>query len=333
MRPHLYRLAVDWAGSTNPDGTVDLAKPNPGCMRDKQPCAPYAGVKAQFEAIAAAQKEHPGRFEVLLVLTGTPEGLARPPGGCERAGIAPRSRPPRDEAVPVYADFIGKLQDLARTTKAQIRYWSPWNEPNHPYFFSPQRSSCSAKSENASIEPYELLAEAMADRLADGEELVLGELAGLLKRKPGYTGVREFISKMSSDLVCSVRIWTQHGYVGGPDPMDDVDRALRTHGCDTSHALWVTETGVGAPRRGEQAKTSAKALLRACRLIRGRLNDWFEDPRIDAAFQYTLREDDRFPTGLVTTDLSKAFPALDEWIAWSGDRDPVEEPPASTCAA
>ena len=37
-----------------------------------------------------------------------------------------------------------------------------------------------------------------------------------------------------------------------------------------------------------------------------------------AAFQYTFREDDLFPTGLVTTDLSGAFPALGEWIAWAG---------------
>ncbi len=25
---------------------------------------------------------------------------------------------------------------------AELRYWSPWNEPNHPYFISPQRLVC-----------------------------------------------------------------------------------------------------------------------------------------------------------------------------------------------
>ena len=49
-----------------------------------------------------------------------------------------------------------------------------------------------------------------------------------------------------------------------------------------------------------------------------------------AAFQYTLREDDRFPTGLVTTDLTEAYPALEEWQAW-GDRDPTGPRPKRTC--
>ena len=41
-----------------------------------------------------------------------------------------------------------------------------------------------------------------------------------------------------------------------------------------------------------------------------------------AAFQYTFREDDLFPTGLVTTDLTAAFPALAEWIAVGRTRRP-----------
>ena len=62
-----------------------------------------------------------------------------------------------------------------------------------------------------------------------------------------------------------------------------------------------------------------------------RLLRWYEDPRVTAAFQYTLREDDRFPTGLVTTDLQHAVPALKEWQAW-GDRDPAAPPPKAHCS-
>ena len=38
--------------------------------------------------------------------------------------------------------------------------------------------------------------------------------------------------------------------------------------------------------------------------------------RVTVAVQYTMREDDVFPTGLVTTALDRAYPALYEWQQW-----------------
>jgi hypothetical protein len=58
---------------------------------------------------------------------------------------------------------------------------------------------------------------------------------------------------------------------------------------------------------------------------------WYDDPRVSVAFQYTVREDDKFPTGLVSTDLTHERPALKEWTAWGGGRSPTAPPPASTC--
>src|SRR5829696_1895132 len=56
MRPTYYRLSVDWAGNTDPDGAgIDFGKPSPGCMRDIPPCAGYDGVRAQLAAVAEAQ--------------------------------------------------------------------------------------------------------------------------------------------------------------------------------------------------------------------------------------------------------------------------------------
>jgi hypothetical protein len=59
---------------------------------------------------------------------------------------------------------------------------------------------------------------------------------------------------------------------------------------------------------------------------------WWEDPRVTIAFQYTVREDDKFPTGLVSTDLTHERPALKEWTAWGGGRKATDPPPQSTCA-
>ena len=54
---------------------------------------------------------------------------------------------------------------------------------------------------------------------------------------------------------------------------------------------------------------------------------WFNDPRVTVAFQYTVREDDKFPVGLFSTDMTEKRPALAEWQAWGGGR-PVDRPAA-----
>jgi hypothetical protein len=60
------------------------------------------------------------------------------------------------------------------------------------------------------------------------------------------------------------------------------------------------------------------------------LEEWYDDPRVTAAFQYTFREDDTFRTGLVTTALDRAFPVLGEWEAWGGEKRPKPtDPPPS----
>ena len=335
MRPTYYRLVIDWMSIASPDGgQVDFDKVQPGCMRDIAPCAGWAGVRDQLQAIGAAQRATEGdRWQVLVVFAGTPEGLAGPATGCERAGTEARSRPPNDAGIIAYERLVEQVADIARAVDVELRYWSPWNEPNHPFFISPQRTECSAAAPSAAIGQYARLARSLRkalDAVPGKQEIVLGETAGLLQRKSSYTDVPQFIRRLPRDVVCSAVAYGQHGYVGGPDPVDEVAQALRRHDCRRSHEIWMTETGVGAPRSGENRASSGKAQRRACRLIRKRLKAWYEDPRVTAAFQYTLREDDRFPTGLVTTDLSKAYPALREWQAW-GDRNPVERPPKSHC--
>jgi hypothetical protein len=177
-------------------------------------------------------------------------------------------------------------------------------------------------------EPYAQMARAMAEELRDGQELVLGELAGLLQRKAGYVSVREFIGDLPRDVVCSARVFGQHGYVGGPDPVGAVARALRRFDCPRAHAIWITETGARAGRDGQAAADPGR---RACQNIRRRLIRWYEDPRVTAAFQYTLREDDRFPTGLVTVDLERPHATLAEWVAWGRRAEPQDPPPPSSC--
>ena len=61
-------------------------------MRDKQPCAPYGGLRDQLRALAARQREDPAAWQALVVFTGTPEWAARPARGCEREEQARAAR-------------------------------------------------------------------------------------------------------------------------------------------------------------------------------------------------------------------------------------------------
>jgi hypothetical protein len=306
MKPRYYRLVIDWAGIATPDGAqIDLAKPQGGCMRDIGPCAGWNGVRAQLQALAKAQKAMPGRLIGMVVFTGTPAGIAAPASGCERSDTQPRSRPPRADQLGRYQQVVRAVLDEARRAGANVPYWSPWNEPNHPYFLSPQRLRCGDTSQTVSPKPYAQLADAMLqvlDRAPGDQQLVLGETAGLFERKSTTTTAPEFIRHLPKDLVCRAAVYGEHGYLSNENPVGRVHRALKSFGCPAGvPPIWITETGTKDPS--------------ACQAMRARLDGWRDDPRVAAAFQYTLREDDRFPTGLVTTDLSRELPALKAWTA------------------
>ncbi|HEY3190843.1 MAG TPA: hypothetical protein VGJ70_25350, partial [Solirubrobacteraceae bacterium] len=66
--------------------------------------------------------------------------------------------------------------------------------------------------------------------------------------------------------------------------------------------VWVTETGVAA----DSGRDGCRALARA-------LRDWAGDPRVDAVFQYTFREDDAFRVGLADAGLTRLRPAYEAW--------------------
>ena len=158
-----------------------------------------------------------------------------------------------------YERFVGAVLAEARSAGAELRYWSPWNEPNHPYFISPQRQECSRSAPSAAVEPYVEMARALAralDAAPGDQQLVLGELAGLDERRPMTTSVSEFVARIPKELACASPIWTQHGYVGGRDLADDLERALERKGCARPEQIWITETGVGAPRSGEKRRTT-----------------------------------------------------------------------------
>jgi hypothetical protein len=327
MKPELYRLVIVWDMlQPDPAAPSDLAKLDLGCMRDKQPCAPYATVQDQLRALAARQRE--GGWQSLVVFTSPPPWAAAPRVGCqadEEGYGAPRD-------LKAYRALIAAVLDLADAVGARIDYLTPWNEPNHPYFISPQRKACDPLSPSRAIRPYARLARAARAELAGREtQLVLGEMAGILEPSSRATGIAEMIQGLPRELVCAAPVWSQHAYIGGTDPVATVKDALASRRCPREHAIWITETGVGPAPGGLSLARGITSEQQGCRLLHRRLRAWRADRRVTVAAQYTMREDNLFPTGLVTTDLARARPALREWQAW-GAREPAAPPPRSTCS-
>jgi hypothetical protein len=325
--PAVYRLVLYWPAIQPEAGAPpDLDGFNGGCMRDKQPCAGYGGVRDQLRALASRQRD--GGWEALVVVAGTPEWAARPASGCERRRIGPTNRMPRTDALGAYRRLVTDVLAAAREEGATLRYWAPWNEPNHPYSSSPQRAFCSGDAPVVSAGPYVEVASALRRALARArgdQRYVLGEVAVMVRRLPITTTVNEFLEALPARLVCGAAAWTQHTYLGGEDVLDDVTERLAAKGCDRRHAIWMTETGAGAPRTATARTGGRAAELRGCRAVHRQLADWYRDRRITVAVQYTMREDDVFPTGLVTTALDRAYPALWEWQQWGLRERPSPE--------
>jgi hypothetical protein len=329
IRPAVYRLVVDWSlAQPTQAAAPDLDRPVSGCLRDRPPCRGWGGIDAQLRALAARQRAD-GGWQGLVVVLHTPDWAATPADRCSRKGTEPRERMPVPGALDAYKALVAAVARRADAVGASLRYWSPWNEPNHPAFLT---TPCGTSAAAA----YAPIAEAMGDELralGGDRRLVLGETAGLLRSGEHVTAVGPFVRGLPADLVCAAGIWSQHAYVGGPDPVPAVAAALDAKGCPTPDAIWIGETGVGpAPR----ALSSARPIddpAAGCRALHDRLVRWWRDPRVTLAVQYTAREDDRFPTGLVSTDLTTARPVLPEWQAWGGARAATAAPPADACPA
>lgn len=314
MRPTYFRWVVDWGAMTDADGTLQLDKPQGGCLRDKPPCAGYAGIRAQLAGIAAAQKAAPGRFRVVATVFNTPPALARGPSGCETKDVEPRSRVPKD--LDDYRALLRDVEAEARRQGVRIEYWLPWNEPNHAYFISPQRSRCDPRAPSVSVRRYVELARA-AQEVVGRDRVLPAEMAGVSRVTNFSTGEPEFIRGLPRDLVCGAPAFTQHDYDGGTDPLPTLKAELNRFHCPTPPKIWITEAG-GRHDRYTPAQV--------CRMDARNLRRWDRDPRVGAAFHYTLREDDLYPTGLVSTDLEHAFPALEVWTAWGSGVGLREQP-------
>jgi hypothetical protein len=311
LRPRYLRLLIVWS-RLQPDAgrPPDWTQPADGCLRGISPCAPFNGVRDELSAAHAAG------LQVVVTILGTPRWAAAAPTGCERPGTSATSRMPAD--LGAYRALVRSLVAEGRRDGADLRWWSAWNEPNHPEFLNPQRAGCSRRARPLAAAHYAELVRALREELdaTPGEHhLVLGETAALPSSTATTTGAGDFARELPRDVVCSAPVWAQHAYVdvhsrlaGTEDPdvvVGQVEAALAARGCPGgTPRVWITETGVAA---GSGAV--------GCRALDEALRRWRGDPGIGAAFQYTFREDAAFPVGLADASLRHLRPAYAAWRA------------------
>jgi hypothetical protein len=304
LKPTYVRVLVDWSTvQKSADAPPVFDELKDGCARGAPPCAPYHGIHDTLRAVRKL-----GATPVLLIY-GTPDWAASPAEGCERDGVTPYARTPRIEP---YRVLVRALLAEARAAGFDDPYLSPWNEPNTPIFLNPQRAGCAAGDRPLAPARYAALARAAAAEVAPGR-LLVGETAGITPHTHAV-GAAEFAREIPDDVVCRAAAYTQHLYVTAPrdrgarvDPvprqhnavvLEAVERAMDR--CGRPIPIWITETGAG-----NRAK--------ACSAMGQHLRMWQNDPRVAAAFQYTLRDDPIFPVGLADAGLTRLYPAYEAW--------------------
>ncbi len=324
LRPRYVRVLVDWHRAQPYAGhQPNWNAPAGGCPRRALRCGTDRGLRSLLETLKARRRAD-GGWQIVVVPYFTPQWAAVPASGCERPGTKPRARMPQIDA---YRAFLRALQRLGDDAGVDLRYWAPWNEPNHPAFLNPQRATCDIGSPALAPELYAQLVRAAVQELRSDQHLVIGELAGLDAPRPYGASAPEFVRALPGDVACAGSAFGQHVYIGkrgrgGRPPavvqpadaardatalVDAIDEALLSHDCHTP--IWITETGTFDHR---------------CESMAAALDAWSDDPRVDAAFQYTFRESRTFPVGLVSPSLRTTYRSYTAWHAFS-------RPPASPC--
>lgn len=347
IAPRHVRIDVRW-DQLQPaaDVPLDPARVNDdGCGREATPpCGPPVSLTALFQRIAAQQAAHPGAFRPLISFWGMPTWAGEPPGdGCRHERVRAAARP---LATGREADFRAAIRTVwtaLRDAGIAAADWTPWNEPNAPYFLDPQRAACARDAEPRSPAPYARMAVAMDAELrelggrdadaADRHRLVLGEVAAWGAPTARVVAADEFLRALPDDVLCRADVIGLHGYVdarprsGRGEPVAAALGEVERRPCLDDTAVWITETGTGAPGAGRE-RTGDDATQRAeCRLMGDQLTRWYHHPRVEAAFQYSVRDDAAFPTGIVDERARTAYPVADVWAAWGGARAPDGPPP------
>ncbi len=348
LAPRRIRIDVRWDQlQPRADAPLDPSIVNDdGCGRDgAAPCGPPVNLSGLLAQVAAQQAAHPGAFRPLISFWGMPDWAGEAPlSGCRADEVRPGARPLAPGREADYRAAIRSVWAALEAAGLRASDWTPWNEPNAPYFLDPQRAACARDAEPLAPAAYARLVTAMDDELRAlrgddaaarrDHQLVLGELAAWGGPTPRAVPNDEFLRALPDEVLCRADVIGLHGYLdarppaGRGEPVAAALGELDRRRCLDDVPVWITETAVGAPRSGGERDDDGTVLRAECRLMHDQLARWYHHPRITDALQYSVRDDAAFPTGLLDESLRQTYPVADAWVAWGGARAPDAAPPS-----
>ncbi len=295
----------------------------------------FSGIADELAAIAALQRAGLGVPQVQIVIAGVPDWAAKPASGCEREDAGPRSRPINAAGIEAYQGADHPTRRAGRRAGRGGSLVEPLERAQPPGLHQPAARRLQpglAVAGARGLLPAGARRQGRAGRRSGDQRLVLGEMAGTTVATSKRSTVQEMVAALPDEVACASRTWSQHDYAqvtpdpNKPDPVVALERALDARPCTKGAHIWVTETGVGGDDPGGLRPIDDASLRAQCRAQHLALLRWAEDPRVDAAFQYTFREDTAYPVGLADAGLTRVYPTYDLWAAW-GARAPTDPPP------
>ena len=250
-------------------------------MRDKPPCGAYLGLRDQLRALAARQKEG-GWDGARRAHRDARSGRRGPPGGLRARRDTSRARARRAPTMADYGRFVGRVLAEARAAGASCATGARGTSPTTRSSSRRSGRSATRSAPSAAIAPYVAMARALKAALdaRAGRPGARARRAGRARRAAADDDVGLGVRRRLPRDSCARRaIWSQHGYVGGRDPVDDLERALRRKGCDAAGDLDHRDRRRRAAQRRGAADVAA-AQVRACARLHRRLVRWYRDPRV-----------------------------------------------------
>ena len=314
--------------------------PADGCMRGQPPCRPFSGIRDILRAIAlpAAGGQR---------LRGDGRRLRRARlGRRARAAAASATTSRRARArsatqgLVAYQKLVGSLQDLARREGVDIRWWSPWNEPNGTFFISPQRAGCDGSSKPLSPAVYTKLARAMRAELEQPGQQTRRRRARRARGRAQVGSVdQEFFDGAARRRGLHAVVFAQHAYAERGDERRRPRRGRAARGRPRQAPVRARASRSGSPRPASAARTSATsarprdASIRAdCRALDVAAAPLGRRPARRGRLPVHVPRRPGLPGRPRRRRLTQAWPAYDLFKAWGGDRKPDGPAPALPAA-
>ena len=120
-----------------------------------------------------------------------------------------------------YRKLVEDVIALGGRLGVDLRYWSAWNEPNHPFFDLAPARGLRCASPSLAVERYAELTRNLKRALDEAPETsstCSASSPASTRARPRVRRSRSSFASCRRPIVCGSTILSQHGYITGIDP-------------------------------------------------------------------------------------------------------------------